>query len=96
MKYDSVANGKSKVSAKNNGNLHKLKYFIENLNDSYVYLYKVVQYLNVDKIMIQFKGLYPMPKINPKKTIKSGYKLWMIVDTDGHINKFDVHHREID
>ena len=46
--------------------------------------------------MIQFKGLYPMPKINPKKTIKSGYKLWMIVDTDGHINKFDVHHREID
>lgn len=37
-----------------------------------------------------------MPKINPKKTIKSGYKLWMIVDTDGHINKFDVHHREID
>ena len=57
---------------------------------------KVVQYLNVDKIMMQFKGLHPMPKISPKKTIKSGYKLWMIVDTDGHINKFDVHHREID
>ena len=33
-----------------------------------------------------------MKQYNPnKKTIKRGYKLWMIAGTDGCINKFDVY-----
>ena len=42
--------------------------------------------------MILFKGRSSIKQYNPnKKTIKRGYKLWMIAGTDGYINKFDVY-----
>ena len=42
--------------------------------------------------MILFKGRSSIKQYKKKKkTIKRGYKLWMIAGTDGCINKFDVY-----
>ena len=61
------------------------------LKENYVKLYDASRYLSVDEIMILFKRRSSIKQYNPKKTVKRGYKLWMIPDAVGYINKFDVY-----
>ena len=82
-------NDNSTIGAENKAKLYKLRPFITNLKENFVKLYDGSRYLCVDESMILFKGRSSIKQYNTKKTIKRGYKLWMIADTDGYINKFD-------
>ena len=82
-------NDNSTIGAENKAKLYKLRPFITNLKENFVKLYDGSRYLCVDESMILFNGRSSIKQYNTKKTIKRGYKLWMIADTDGYINKFD-------
>ena len=45
--------------------------------------------------MILFKGRKSIKQDNPMKPIKRGYKMWMRIDMDGYISKFDVYQRKV-
>ena len=75
----------------NKDKLYKLRPLITNLTENFAKLYDASRYLIVDESMILFKGRSSIKQYNPKKPIKRGYKLWMIADTDGFINKLDVY-----
>ncbi|XP_047105107.1 piggyBac transposable element-derived protein 4-like [Schistocerca piceifrons] len=54
--------------------------------------YHLSEYVGVDESMIKFKGRSSLKQILPrKKTIKRGYKVWMLADKSGYALKFDVH-----
>ena len=89
--WNSHVNDNSAVPAENKDKLYKLRRFITSLKENFVKLYDASRYLNVDESMIIFKGRSSIKQYDPKKPIKRGYKLWIIADTDGCINKFDVY-----
>ena len=62
----------------------------------FVKLYDSSRYLSADESMILFKGQSTIKQYNPERPIKKGYKLWMIADTDGYINKFDVYQGKLE
>ena len=62
----------------------------------FVKLYDSSRYLSADESMILFKGRSSIKQYNPERPIKKGYKLWMIADTDGYINKFDVYQGKLE
>ena len=80
------------IPAENKDKLYKLRPLITGLKENFVKLYDASRYLSVDESMILFKGRSSIKQYNPKKkAIKRGYKLWMIADIDGYINKFDLY-----
>ena len=89
-------NDNSTIPAENKDRLYKLRPLIPSLKENFVKRYDASRYLSVDESMILFKGQSSMKQYNPKKTIKRGYKLWMIANTDGYINKFDVYQGKFD
>ena len=84
-------NDNSTIPAEHQDKLYKLRPLITNLTENFAKLYDASRYLIVDESMILFKGRSSIKQYNPKKPIKRGYKLWMIADTDGFINKLDVY-----
>jgi len=71
--------------------LYKIRPLADSLNGNFLKLYDASRYLSIDESMILFKGRHSIKQYNPKKPIKRGYKLWMIADTDGGTNKFDIY-----
>ena len=84
-------NDNDKIPRNNTDKLYKLRPLVDSLNGNFLKLYDTSRYLSIDESMILFKGRHSIKQYNPKNPIKRGYKLWMIADTDGYINNFDIY-----
>ena len=67
--------------------LHPLK---ESLNNRHVNFYNISKKVSIDESMILFKARSSLKQYSPMKSIKKEFKLWVRVDMDGYISKFDV------
>ena len=83
-------NDNTQIPPNNSDKLYKLRPLIDSLNGNYLKLYDASRYLSIDESMILFKGRDSIKQYNSKKPIKRGYKLWMMADTEGYMNKFEV------
>ena len=76
----------------NTDKLYKIKPFVDALNNNFMLLYNVNEYISVDKSM---KGRSSMKQYSPMKRIKRDYKIWVRADMDGYMSKFSIYQDKI-
>ena len=72
--------------------LHKVEPLSSALKVNLTKKYKSSSHVAVDESMIPFKGRSSLKQYNPMKTIKRGYKVWCLADSEsGYILNFDIY-----
>lgn len=76
----------------NHDKLHKVRPFIDHLNDVNGKIYNSSNVVSVDESMIPFSGRSSMKQYMPMKPIDRGFKAWCLADSKtGFIIKFDIY-----
>lgn len=71
--------------------LHKVRPFLDHLQNKFKSLYFPKQHQSIDESMIKFKGRSSIKQYMPMKPIKRGYKVWVRADDNGYVCEFSVY-----
>lgn len=71
--------------------LYQIRPFLDKIQENFKKKLKPSLSLAIDESMIKFKGRSAIKQYLPKKTIKRGYKVWMMADKSGYCYRFELY-----